>query len=194
MTWRNYTKTRKVIKPTNCTDTAVDRFGLLIWLKWKGNWKQQDLGKTMNYCHASLDTQEHARHAKTCITLHHSNTQYPGGTRYATCRIKSALCTVAHVLCTVRFLVSRAAHAITRVRSFFSRLLQAKGKTHLLLSRGRSCRAAQETENKNGKHPDFLSKKNDFPFEFLKAVFAIRIVMLQTYRRAKEKFLPSGLK
>ena len=91
MTWRNYTKTRKVIKPTNCTDTAVDRFGLLIWLKWKGNWKQQDLGKTMNYCHASLDTQEHARHAKTCITLHHSNAQYPGGTQFATCKDQERL-------------------------------------------------------------------------------------------------------
>ena len=128
MTWRNYTKTRKVIKPTNCTDTAVDRFRLLIWLKWKGNWKQQDLGKTMNYCHASLDTQEHARHAKTCITLHHSNTQYPG-TRYATCKDQERLiCTVVHVLCTVRFLVSRAAHAITRVRYFFRAFCRQREK------------------------------------------------------------------
>ena len=125
MTWRNYTKTRKVIKPTNCTDTAVDRFGLLIWLKWKGNWKQQDLGKTMNYCHASLDTQEHARHAKTCITVIHS-TPAVRGMQHA--KIKSALCTVVHVLCTVRFLVSRAAHAITRVRSFFRAFCRQREK------------------------------------------------------------------
>ena len=166
MTWRNYTKTRKVIKPTNCTDTAVDRFGLLIWLKWKGNWKQQDLGKTMNYCHASLDTQEHARHAKTCITLHHSNTQYPGGTRFATCKDQEHLmysCTCTMESTFFSFTCSSCDHASS---IFFSRLLQAKGKTHLLLSRGRSCRAAQETENKNGKHPDFLSKKMTFPSNF----------------------------